>query len=257
MRFLRPCLESLLHETTYPNVRILAIDNSGGREVAEICDELAAGGAPVRREPLALEPFNFSALINHAIPLVETPYLVLLNDVMTVITPDWIEAMLEHAQRPEIGAVGCKLLYPDDTIQHAGVVFGPYEGSTHPFRHFPDSHPGYFGIHHVVREVSAVTFACAMLRRSVCAEVGPLDETVFRVAFNDADYCLRIRQRGYRIVYTPYAVLHHYESVTKKTLAEPGEVAALRERWGEVIRHDPYYSPNLTRTGDNYGVNLR
>ena len=230
MRFLRPCLDSIRHHTTYPNVRLLVVDNSGGTEVADLCDDLAAAGVAVRREPLMLEPFNFSALINHALPLVETPYLVLLNDDMTVVTPDWIEAMLEHAQRPEVGAVGCKLLYPDDTIQHAGVVFGPYQGSIHPFRHFPDTHPGYFGIHHVVRNVSAVTFACAMLRRDVVEEVGPLDEVNFKVAFNDADYCLRIRERGYRIIYTPHAVLHHYESVTKKSLAEPGEVAALRER---------------------------
>jgi GT2 family glycosyltransferase len=257
LRFLRPGLESLSRQTTYPNIRFLVIDNSLGGEVAALCAELAAAGVAIRREPLPLQPFNFSALINHAIRMVDTPYLVLLNDDMTVITPDWIEAMLEHAQQPGVGVVGCKLLYPDDTIQHAGVVFGPHEGAVHPFRHFPDSHPGYFGIHQVVRNVSAVTFACAMLRRSIFDEVGLLDEVDFRVAFNDADYCLRILDRGYRIVYTPHAVLRHYESATKKTIADPGEVAALRERWGAFIRHDPFYNPNLTRAGENYGLDLR
>ena len=143
LRFRRPGLESLSRQTTYPNIRFLVIDNSCGEEVAALCAELAAAGATIQREPLPLQPFNFSALINHAIRMVDTPYLVLLNDDMAVITPDWIEAMLEHAQRREVGAVGCKLLYPDDTIQHAGVVFGPYEQAIHPFRHFPDSHPGY------------------------------------------------------------------------------------------------------------------
>jgi GT2 family glycosyltransferase len=257
LRFLRPGLESLSRQTTYPNIRFLVIDNSFGDEVAALCAELAAAGIAIRCEPLPLQPFNFSALINHGIRMVDTPYLVLLNDDMTVITPDWIEAMLEHAQRREVGAVGCKLLYPDDTIQHAGVVFGPHEQAAHPFRHFPDSHPGYFGIHQVVRDVSAVTFACAMLRRSIFDEIGLLDEVNFRVAHNDSDFCLRIRERGYQIVYTPHAVLHHYESVTKKSLAAPGEVAALRERWGEIIRHDPFYNPNLTRAGENYGLDLR
>jgi O-antigen biosynthesis protein len=256
MRFLRPCLESLSRQTTYPNIRFLVIDNSFGEEVTELCEELAAAGIAIRREPFPLTPFNFSALINHAVLMVDTPYLVLLNDDMTVITHDWIEAMLEHAQRREVGAVGCKLLYPDDTIQHAGVVFGPHEQAIHPFRHFPDSHPGYFGIHQVVRNVSAVTFACAMLRRSIFDEVGLLDDVTFRVAHNDSDFCLRIRDRGYQIVYTPHAVLRHYESVTKTSLAAPGEVAALRERWGGVIRHDPFYNPNLTRLGENYGLDL-
>jgi len=243
LRFLRPGLESLSRQTTYPNIRFLVIDNSCDDEVAALCAELAATGVTIQREPVPLQPFNFSALINHAIRMVDTPYLVLLNDDMMVITNDWIEAMLEHAQRREVGAVGCKLLYPDDTIQHAGVVFGPYEQAIHPFRHFPDSHPGYFGIHQVVRNVSAVTFACAMLRRSIFDEIGLLDDVNFRIAHNDSDFCLRIRDRGYQIIYTPHAVLRHFESVTKKSLAAPGEVEALRERWSEVIRHDPFYKP--------------
>ena len=256
MHYLRPCLESLLGTSTYPALRILVVDNSAEPNVARLCDELAANGAAVRREPFALQPFNFSAVVNHALPFVDDPYLVLMNDDMTVVTPDWVEAMLEHAQRPEIGAVGARLLYPDRTIQHAGVVFGPYGGSTHPFRHLPEGHPGYFDFPHVVREWSAVTFACAMLRRSVVEEVGPLDEVAFRVAFNDADLCLRIRQRGYRIVSTPHAVLYHYESATKVLLAEPGEVAQMRERWGRVINDDPFYNPNLTRTAEDYSLNL-
>ena len=256
MHYLRPCLESVLGTSTYPALNVVVVDNSPGTDVEGLCRELAANGAAIRREPFALQPFNFSAVVNHALPLVEDPYLVLMNDDMTVVTPDWVEAMLEHAQRPEIGAVGARLLYPDRTIQHAGVVFGPYGGSTHPFRHLPEGHPGYFDFPHVVREWSAVTFACAMLRRSVVEEAGPLDEVAFRVAFNDADLCLRIRERGYRIVSTPHAVLYHYESATKVLLAEPGEVAQMRERWGRVINDDPFYNPNLTRAAEDYSLNL-
>jgi GT2 family glycosyltransferase len=256
MHYLRPCLDSLLHATTYPDIRLLVVDNSDGGQVAALCQDLTLNGAHVRREPFPTKPFNFSAVINHALTLVETPYVVLLNDDMTVVTPDWIEAMLEHAQRPDVGAVGAKLLYPDDTLQHAGVIFGPYGGSTHPCRHVPPSHPGYFGFPHVVREWSAVTFACAMLRTATFAEIGPLDDVNFRVAFNDADFCLRLRERGYRIIYTPHAVLHHYESATKKLLAEPGEVEYMRRRWGHVIARDPYYNPNLTRTGEDYSLDL-
>ena len=125
--------------------------------------------------------------------LVDTPYVVLLNDDITVITPDWVEAMLEHAQRPEVGVVGAKLLYPDRSLQHAGVIMGPYQNCGHAFRHFSENDPGYFSFARIIRNCSAVTFACAMMRRSVFDEVGGLDAQNLAVAYNDVDMCLRIR----------------------------------------------------------------
>jgi len=137
MQYLRPCLEDLSDRTTYPNLHILVLDNSDSFEVAALCDELGLRFPRLRREPVELTPFNFSALINRALPFVETPYVILLNDDITVVTPDWIEAMMEHAQRPEVGIVGPKLLYPDGTLQHVGVVLGPFDGTVHAFKQFP------------------------------------------------------------------------------------------------------------------------
>src|SRR5262249_8228813 len=182
-----------------------------------------------RRDPrlmyrrFRLEPFNYSAINNSAVSLVDTPYVVFLNDDITVIAPDWIEAMLEHAQRPEVGVVGAKLLYPDRSLQHAGVVMGPFENCGHAFKRFAEHDTGYFDLPRVIRNCSAVTFACAMMRRSVFEEVGGLDAENLAVAFNDVDICLRVRERGYSVVYTPHAVLVHHESVTKMLHANEGE----------------------------------
>ncbi|HET7092558.1 MAG TPA: glycosyltransferase, partial [Thermomicrobiales bacterium] len=256
MQYLRPCLDDLIDRTTYPNLHILVLDNSDSFEVAALCDELALRFPRLRREPVELTPFNFSALINRALPFVETPYVILLNDDITVVTPDWVEAMLEHAQRPEVGIVGPKLLYPDGTLQHVGVVLGPFDGTVHAFKQFPGDTKGWFGLPNVIRNYSAVTFACAMMRTSLFQEVGGLDEENLPIAFNDVDFCLRVIEAGYRVVYTPHAVLYHHESVTKKAITNPSEVARLRSRWGHVIAHDPYYSPNLTRLGEDCSLNF-
>jgi len=246
----------VLSSTTYPNLHVLVIDNSEEDAVMDLCTQLRPRHPNLRCRQLRLKPFNFPAINNFAMQFVETPYLVLLNDDITVITPEWVEAMLEHAQRPEVGVVGAKLLFPNDTIQHAGVILGAYENTGHAFKHFPANDSGYFDLPHVVHNCSAVTFACAMMRRSVYEEVGGLDAVNLRVAFNDVDMCLRIRARGYAVVYTPHAVLYHHESVTKKVIVEPGEAEHMRQHWGDIIRRDPFYSPNLTRKGEDYSLNM-
>jgi GT2 family glycosyltransferase len=192
MQFLRPCLDDLLHKTTYPNLQILILDNSEGDEVAELVAELAEQHPRIRRVPVELQPFNFSALINRGASYVETPYVLLLNDDVTIVTPDWIEAMMEHAQRREVGVVGAKLLYPDGTLQHAGVVLGIYQGTAHVFKLYPGDDPGYFGLPNVVRNYLAVTFACALMRTELVGELGGLDEEHLPIAFNDVDFCLRV-----------------------------------------------------------------
>jgi GT2 family glycosyltransferase len=256
MQFLRPCMDDLINRTTYPNLHILILDNSSGGEVASLVDELLPVFPNLTRVPVELQPFNFSALINKALPHITTEYSLLLNDDITVITPDWIESMLEYAQQPEIGVVGAKLLYPDGTIQHAGVTLGPYNGTGHAFKFFRGDNPGYFGLPDAVCNYLGVTFACALMKTSLLKTLGGLDEENLPIAFNDVDFCLRAFEAGYRNVYTPHAALVHHESVTKKVIAKPSEIGRLRTRWGRFIDHDPYYNPNLTRKGEDGGLRM-
>lgn len=256
LQFLRPCLQDLLERTTYPNLRILIVDNSDGVEVASLSKAFAHRHPHLRYERLGLKPFNFSAIVNHGVALVDTPYLILLNDDITVVTPDWIDAMLEQARQPDVGVVGAKLLYSDDTFQHAGVILGPYQGSGHAFKQFAADVSGYFGLPNVVRDYSAVTFACAMMRKEVYDAVGGLDAHRHPIAFNDVDLCLRVREQGLRVVYTPHAVLYHHESVTKTVIADPSEIGHLRTRWGHVIDRDPFYHPNLTRRAEDFSLDM-
>lgn len=256
MQFLIPCMEDLLHKTTHRNLQIIVLDNSGSIEVEAYLDSLADEHPSILRVPIDLQPFNFSALVNAAIPHITEPYTLMLNDDITVITPDWIEAMLEQVQRPEIGVVGAKLLFPDGTIQHCGVILGPYEGTGHAFKFFPGEDPRYFGLPNVVRNYLGVTFACAMMRTSVLREIGGLDAENLPIAFNDVDFCLKAVELGLRNVYTPHAVLTHHESVTKKVIAKPSEIGHLRQRWSAYIKHDPYYNPNLTRRGEDASLRM-
>lgn len=256
LHLLRPCLEDLLERTDYPNFEILLVDNSGGEAVAGLVEELSRRHGNIRHIVDDRRPFNYSALVNAGMRHVTTPYALMLNDDITVIDPGWLRALVEHAQRPEVGVVGAKLLYPDDTIQHAGVILGPHGGSVHVFKRFPSDNPGFFNLPDVVRNTSAVTFACALLDRAVFEELGGLDEEHLPVAFNDTDYCLRAREAGYEVIYTPHAALHHHESVTKTVIAHPHEIGFLRTRWGHVIKHDPYYNPNLTRAGEDARLNM-
>ena len=194
MQYLQPCLESVLERSTYPNLHVLVTDDSDGTAVADYCRALGRLDPRLRYRRFRIKPFNYSAINNAAVSLVDTPYIVLLNDDITVITPDWVESMLEHAQRPEVGVVGARLLYPDRSIQHAGVIMGPNQNCGHAFRHFCENDPGYFSFARITRNCSAVTFACAMMRRSVFDEVGGLDAENLAVAYNDVDMCLRIRR---------------------------------------------------------------
>lgn len=256
MHLLRPCLLDLLQKTDYPNFDILLVDNSPGNDVERLVAELSEHYPNLRRIVDDRKPFNYSALINSAIPHVDTPLILMLNDDITVIDPSWLTAMVEHAQRPEVGIVGAKLIFPDDTIQHAGVVLGPFGGSVHIFKRLPSDNPGYFDLPDIVRNCSAVTFACALIDREVFAQIGGLDAENLPVAFNDTDFCLRTREAGYEVLYTPHASLYHHESVTKTVIAHPSEIGYLRDRWHDVIAHDPYYNPNLTRNGEDARLNM-
>jgi GT2 family glycosyltransferase len=186
--------------------------------------------------------------------------LLFLNDDTSVIAPCWLESMLELAIRPEVGAVGAKLLYPDGRIQHAGVVMGIYDNCGHAFKGLDGSRTHYFDFSDIIRDVSAVTGACLMTRSTVFWEVEGFDETQFAVAFNDIDLCLKIRSLGLRVIYTPHAVLHHHEAFSKTSkdlVPHPDEVAGMRSKWEKIIAGDPYYSPNLTRNDEDYSLRTR
>jgi O-antigen biosynthesis protein len=232
------CVSSIRRLSTYKNLEIIVLDDNN------MSDELTAalGAYDVRRIPFT-EPFNFSSKMNLGCFAALGTHLVTMNDDVEVISPDWIECMLEYSQQPEIGAVGAHLLFPDNTHQHTGVTI--LEGNPgHPFYSFPADHPGYFNSAIVHRNWSAVTAACMMTRADAFKSVGGFTES-FPLNYNDVDYCLKLRSTGKRIVYTPYAKLYHHESVTKSgTYAH--ELEDFKKTWSERFPRDPYYNPNLS-----------
>ena len=207
-------------------------------------------------------PFNYSQINNYGASQAQGDYLLLLNNDTKVITPDWLEAMVEQVQRPTIGAVGAMLLYPDDTIQHAGVVLGLGGVAGHSHKHFPANHPGYISQLVAINNYSAVTGACLMCRREVFEEVGGLEENL-AIAFNDVDFCLKVISQGYRNIHLPHVVLYHYESKSrgyedtpKKQARFAQEVNYMRQKWHQLCDSDPCYNPNLTRCREDYSLNI-
>jgi GT2 family glycosyltransferase len=238
------CIQSIRQRSTYRNLEIVVVDN------ADVAPELS-------RQLDALDivhvsftaPFNLSAKINLGATHASGEYILLLNDDIEVITPDWIESMLEYAQWPEIGAVGAKLLYPDGRLQHAGVTF--LDGKPlHNHRGWPGNDPGYWFGNVSVRNCSAVTGACVLTRRATYHDVGGFPEAL-PLNFNDVEFCLKLRQRGLRIVYQPYAQLYHFESVSKPD-DPPTEAETFLARWPDFPRPEPYYSPHLTKVHRDY-----
>ena len=256
LQLLRTCVESILKKTTYPNYEVLIVDNgSDDPAVLEYLDDLQAR-ARVRVRVRVMRddrPFNYSALNNAAAKLARGDVLGLLNNDLEVISPDWLLEMVSHAVRPNIGAVGAKLWYPNDTLQHGGVILGLGGVAGHAHHNILRGMFGYFGRAKVVQNFSAVTAACLLVRKSIYEEVGGLNEPNLQVAFNDVDFCLRVREAGYRNIWTPYAELYHHESATRgfedtpeKQARFAKEVKYMRQRWGDLLLNDPAYSPNLT-----------
>jgi glycosyltransferase involved in cell wall biosynthesis len=244
--------DGLLTRTDYKALEVLIVDNGSDEPAAlSLLSRLQRDDrVRVLRRP---GPFNYSALNNHAVRESEGELILLLNNDIDVIEPGWLREMVSHAIRPGIGAVGAKLLYPNNTIQHGGVTVGVGGVAGHQYLHKPREHLGYFGQLKLVRSVSAVTGACLLLRRQAYLEVGGLDEVSLPVAFNDIDLCLRLVERGYRNLWTPHAELYHHESASRgldlvgeKAVRFQREVAVMRQRWGDVLDNDPYWNPNLS-----------
>jgi GT2 family glycosyltransferase len=250
---LKRCLASIEERTRYSTYEIIIVDNgSTDPQTVQYLDALSSDHR-VLRYP---KPFNFSALINFGAAHATGEYLLLLNDDTEAIAPEWLTAMVEQAQRPEVGVVGGKLLYPDKTIQHAGVLVGYFGGAGHAFRNLPDNGTAYFGFADVVRNCSAVTAACMMVRRPVFQQIGGFDETL-GVVYNDVDFCMRVRKQGYLVIYTPLAVLWHLESASRGRLRPSKEEDLFYRRWREWIdRGDPYYNPNLSLTREDWTLRI-
>jgi len=249
---LQPCVESLLGQTTYPSFEIVLVDN-GSQEPAAVSFLAAIAREPRVRVLRWEEEFNFGRLNNFAVRKVESEFVALLNNDLTIINPDWLDEMVSQALQPGVGAVGARLLYPDDHIQHAGVILGGGGVAAHAHKGLPRANHGYFSRAILVQELSAVTAACMLVRRSAYLEAGGFDETHLKVAFNDVDFCLRLRRHGYRIVYTPYAELYHAESASRgleDTVAKnsrfEAEIKYMHDTWGDALRQDPAYNPNLS-----------
>lgn len=246
LSLIRGCVDSIRKKSTYPNYEIIVVDNNSSDQ-----QTLAYLQSAPARVLKFNDEFNFSRINNLAVEKAEGEYIVFLNNDTEVITPDWIESLLEHAQRPEVGAVGCKLLYRSGRIQHAGVVLGmspnPATGvAGHVFANFEHSDPGYFGFIDVTRNYSAVTAAAMMVRKSVFERFGGFDEAL-AYDYNDVDFCLRLRSNGFLIVYTPFAELYHFESASRgHRNVRRREAQLMIKRWRAIIKNDPYYSPHLS-----------
>ena len=252
VELLRTTVESIDRLSTYDNYEIIVVDNGSCESVTL---DYFASLAPRHRVIADSRPFNWSALNNAAVAQTDAPLLLFLNNDVEVITPGWLEAMIEHAQRPEVGAVGAKLLYPDGRLQHAGVIMGIGGLASHAFRTRPDDGSEYHALSSVVREYSAVTGACLMTRRDVFDAVSGFDEAL-GIAYNDIDFCLRVGERGLRIVFTPFARLYHYESATRGAGHPPENEALLVKRWRHKIERDPFYSQHLSLATEQFDVRV-
>ena len=255
IKFLRRCINSIESKTTYDNYEILIIDNdSEQKETLQFFEKIKSKHGIIR---FNTDSFNFSKIVNFSVSQADSDVVVLLNDDTEIISPNWIEEMLGWLQSDEkIGAVGCKLIYKDGRIQHAGVVLGMCGlPADHAFklRHYEDG--GYLNYTNVVRNYSAVTAACLMTRKKIFKNIGGFNEENLPITYNDTDFCLRLSENGYRVVYTPYAILYHHEGGSRGKgpgMDNPGEINFFEDNWEALIFNDPYYNKNLSHLSHNF-----
>ncbi|CAO4176514.1 glycosyltransferase family 2 protein [Methylorubrum populi] len=246
---LRPCIESLCHRTDWPAKEILICDNeSRDPETLAYFRALEAEGAA--RVVACPGPFDFAAINNRVAAEARGALLAFINNDVEAARPDWLERMVREALRPEIGAVGARLIDGEGRIQHGGIVLGTGGLVTHGHRHFPGEAVGYLSALHATRGVSAVTAACLVIEVDKFRRVGGFDAATFRIDFNDVDLCLRLNARGLRSLYVGGALLHHRESASRRPSAEAAarhrtEVEALKRRWGPLLAQDPHYHPGF------------
>jgi GT2 family glycosyltransferase len=260
---LRQCVESVLAKTTYPSFELIVVDNqSADPEALAYLAELAPRSAV--RVLRYDRPFNYSAINNFAVRQAKGDMLCLLNNDTEVISLDWLEEMAGHLLQDKVGAVGARLLYTDGRVQHGGVTVGPGGCADHLHAELPRGHPGYCHRAVIAQELSAVTAACVLTWKDLYERMGGLNERALPVAFNDVDYCLRLQDAGYRVIYTPHAELYHHEWGTRgvdttwrQRWRAHREMSYMRSRWRERMKHDPYYNPNLSYDQPNFTLNWK
>ena len=263
---LRTCVESIYRRSTYPDFEIIIIENNSKEPATFRYYDQLQKEHPENLKVLYWQGtgFNYSALNNFGAKAATGEYLLLLNNDTEVIAPRWMEEMVMYAQQDRVGCVGAKLLYPDNTIQHAGIGFGFLTLAAHMHKNFPVGHPGYMGRLSYAQDVYAVTAACLMVRKDVYEQVEGLDES-FAVAFNDVDFCVRVREAGYTNVFTPFAQLYHYESKSRGLDESPAkrkrfasEVERFQKRWAkQLAAGDPCMNPNFDLMKEDFSFDIK
>jgi len=260
--YLKLCIDSIINKSTYRNFEIILVDNnSDEKEFFQLIDGYKKQNMFTFKYLREEAPFNFAHLINKGRQLAEGKYLILLNNDTEVISPDWIEGMIGYAQQPEIGVVGCKLLYENETCQHVGVVIGLGGVAAHAFTTVDRDGPCYFNYVNLLNNYSAVTAACCMVTAEKFDKVFGFDEK-FVVEYNDVDFCLKMVEAGYRNVFVPHVELYHYESISrghpmaniKSKMRHMKEVNMFRRKWLKYVENDPCYNPNLTRGSEDFSI---
>lgn len=264
--FLNRCIDSLLSQTDYPAFEILLVDNdSQTPEAKEFLSGISALGSAQIRVLSAPGSFNLARMNNLAVAQARGEFILLLNNDTAVLQPDWLSHMVRHGLREGVGVVGARLLYPDTTVQHAGIIMGLGGPADHPLLGLDNSEPGYMFRAQVTQNFAAVAGACLLVRKSVYEAVGGMDEATFGVSYSSMDFCLRVGQTGQRIVWTPLATLLHESGASQKAELETispeqklqrfrREQAAMYQRWPDMIANDPAHNPNLSLLGTGYEV---
>jgi GT2 family glycosyltransferase len=255
---LKRCVDSLLGKTLYKPFELIIVDN-GSTDPRALALLHSYSQLPDIKVLRVDAPFNFSALNNEAVRHARGTLLCLLNNDMEITQPDWLDVLCGYALLPESGAVGAALWYPDDRLQHGGVVLAGASVAGHMHHLMHRGAPGYFGRAVLAQQVSAVTAACLLVKKSLYESVGGLDEAGLSVAYNDVDFCMKLGQAGYQNLYIPYAAMYHYESASRGRDAS-GERAqrllrenqCMQDRWGAALANDPFYSPNLAIEGGRF-----
>ena len=242
VKLLKTCIQSIETKSSYKNYEIIIIDNASKKsETKEYLNNL-------KHKVLSYDkPFNFSRINNFAVENAQGEHVLFLNDDTEIISENWMDSMLEHSIKPNVGAVGVLLFYPNDTIQHAGVLIGVGGITSHAFEGLPRNNQGYKGLVNNIRECSAVTGACLMIKKSLFEQVGGFDENL-AYSFNDVDLCLRLREKGYSVIYTPHAQLYHHGTASRPYTEDNSEIRYFVKRWRDMIlKGDPYYDQDLSR----------